>query len=410
MRRLFLLSLAAIIGGILFLSIREFDRGTATLPERRSKEMAKPERNGIGIYIDASMSMRGFFGYSPNGGALIQRFLWSWMQTELLSVLPWSDISFAKFGDELAVPKPLVESLGKVFVFKNRKSRDEFFQDTQTRLIDQTRVETLRSHDAFVIVTDGVPSSAQVSGPDPRFIASVRENIIASGIHLWLIGVRSRFSGRIFPEVTGTAGKRAFNYDGMRPIYLWVGAPDAQVGRAIVSHIERRLRLMAASESDTDPDQVVRVAEFTAHEIPVCKLTLDGTGVSDVLIRSRDEYVEITYSRRAGEILRIPVIAQCSETEIDTRIALSLEAKTPGAHIERQNGGWLLEFKPRNITFMDLRLAARIDSEPWWIDWSTDEDSVPANAERTLFIQQIVEGLMGAPVDVSLASLKVEVN
>lgn len=405
---LFALLFAVIIAAVLLPLAPVFDRGTAP-PETSSQKEVKPEHAGVGIYIDASMSMRGFFGYSRTGGALIERFLWSWMQTEVLSVLPWSEISLSKFGNDLAAPEPLAEALGKSFMFSDKKSRDDYFQHTQTRLIEQLSAEMLRSYAAFIIITDGVPSSSEVSGPDPRFIASIRKNIIASEFHLWLIGAKSQFSGKIYPEVTGTKGKQSFVYEGARPIYLWIGSPEAHVGRAIVSGFERRLRLLAATEGGLG-SEAVKVAEFSTHEIPECELKLDNTGMSEVLVRNREDYVEMIYSRHAAEVLRIPVTAHCTQTEISTRVTLSLKSRTPGVQLEGQNERWFLVFKPRHLKSVDLSLDARIDSEPWWIDWSTEDDSVSSNADRTLFMQQIVGGLISAPVDVTLASLRIEVN
>lgn len=350
-----------------------------------------PENEGVAIYIDASQSMRGFFRAGGMVGTTIQHFLWTWLQPELLAVLPKTPINFATFGNETANPTLLTTSLFKTFSFNNGDDRDRFFAETETRLVEQLQDEALKKYKAFVIITDGVPSSPNMAGPDPRIISTIQEYIIDAGLHLWMIGVQVQFAGRVYPEIPGATGRSSFRYRGVRPIYLWVGSPNSKLGADLVSRFLERLRETATKQGLSSDG--IRFVELTHIEIPKVHLSLDGSGNQNILVRETDDHIVLGYSSHLTGIVQIPITMRWDKVHLPRKLDLIFEASPTTVEIDNDYNKWQLAIDPRNYSIIQLSLNATPKIEPWWDSWSTDDDSTNAHAHQTLYLSQVVNGL-----------------
>ena len=59
----------------------------------------------------------------------------------------------------------------------------------------------------------------------------------------------------------------------------------------------------------------------------------------------------------------------------------------------RENEKWLLRIDPQRSLAVNARLQVRPLVEPWWREWSTDDDTLAANAGKTLYLAQLVDAL-----------------
>jgi hypothetical protein len=93
----------------------------------------------------------------------------------------------------------------------------------------------------FVLITDGVLSptarTCEARCPDGDEIGCVGQALfeyLQAGNGLWVIGVRVPYSG----EYRAAAGSGSFTVaSARRPIYAWIGGPNAQVGRAAAEQL-----------------------------------------------------------------------------------------------------------------------------------------------------------------------------
>ena len=366
------------------------------------------ENKGVGIYIDTSQSMRGYFRSRDESVTTIQRFLWTWLQSELLAVLPKTQINFGTFGSETAKPAMLTQSLFNVFSFKNGNERDRFFAESETRLVEQFQDKALTRYQAFVIITDGVPSSPNMAGPDPRIISTIQEHIIDAGLHLWMIGVPVQFAGMVYPEIPGATGRSAFRYRGARPIYLWVGSPNAELGAALVSRFLERLRETATKQGLSSDG--IRFVELTHIEIPKVHLSLDGSENQNILVRETDDHLELAYSRRLTGVVQIPITMRWDKVHLPRKLDLVFDAAPPTVEIDNDYDKWQLAIDPREYSLIQLSLKATPVVRPWWNHWSTDDDSNASHAHQTLYLSQVVNGLRKPTQTTEVGKLKIKLK
>ena len=391
-----------------------------------------PPTPGTTIFLDTSMSMRGYFRASPAAGTTIQRF----MLADLLGILSedrLTPIYLSLFGSAIPAPEE-IKSLRRWSFFKEQKKLEDTYPQKETNLIGVFENEYFGKNTVSIIVTDGIQSSMEgsqniIADFDTR-IFNVINDKNNSGIYLWLIGVRSEFNGYIYPERPNPQGIRApFWYSGIRPIYIWIASHDAETGRNLVEKITARLRSIAGSSG------TVKVAGLTSVSHPFVDIGLD-TGSSSSPISSKpvgNSTFEWLVGRTQEDILSVPINIDAPEdklkTAFDIEWDINLELEPKGirwAKVIKNDEGWTLNLTYALIPgsgFMsgcnsskgNLKVVAKaipkINPEKWWQHWSTEDDSLEQNAGKTLYLEklsQIIEEPLRKSYPAGEVSLKVK--
>ena len=117
MKRLFL------VGSITLAAILLFCACQKESPEGSAK--AAPRTQGTVIFLDTSVSMRGYFSIPPAAGTTIQRFILA----DLLEIVAEDNLIpayLSTFGHEIAAPQKL-QSLRKWAFFDSQKDKERIY-------------------------------------------------------------------------------------------------------------------------------------------------------------------------------------------------------------------------------------------------------------------------------------------
>ena len=371
--------------------------GCSNAPEKEPLP-AEVELKDISVYVDTSVSMRGYFRNQPQDGTLFQRFIWNGLSLSLREVLIDEKIYLTTFGSEIDLPLELspVQTFLKKFRFASKKDIKSFFSDKDTKLVELFDNKALTEDRLFVIMTDGLPSAPDGSGPDPRIKTVIKKKVLDQGFHLWLIGICSEFQGFVYPESPGKDGsKKSFDYHGVRPVYIWVGTKKMQKGNAVVHEFYNRLRRMIDEEADER--LAVELIEFPCIELPIAKLSLskediNGEPISKIRIFPKEDYLEIRTSKNFIGNIDIPLIIEWEKVEINYKLKLSFNHEA----VWQMNAmdAWALNLKSDRIPKrMNIVMRAAPQINKWWETWSTDDDSRRESADKTLYLRRLVEDL-----------------
>ncbi len=386
--------------GLFFISLIILAFGCEKKAEEKKAVEVSASRGTI-IYLDTSMSMRGYFTTTQNQGTTLQRFMWQGL-IQILDELCLNPVYLSTFGNEIAEPQTIT-SLDSYALFESTHDLDQIYSATETRLIDLLGRDFDCSYGAFLIITDSVPSTSEHEGPDPRIIEAVKQKA-KEGVHLWLIGLYSEFSGTIYPECRDSYGQRVpFEFSGRRPIYIWIGTKNIDKGKEIAAGIYNRLNALGAQAN---------IAELTTLDVPRCSIIPDTEGLSGILITpTAKNRFDLHLSRTTRDSLVVPLKIECQETKIRRDWEYRLEIRPRGLRWVRINSDeenqWRLLIFPKRIpgpgilmgcsmqgVSFDLGLNATPVIERWWHDWSTEDDSSPENGSKTLYLERFIDTIV----------------
>lgn len=423
MKRFYLLSLFCLIILLVF-SCQE------KTPERKAPEQPISTPGTI-IFLDTSMSIRGYFRVAPIAGTTIQRF----MLADLLEILSEDNLTpvyLSLFGSTIPASEG-IQSLRRCSFFESRQRLEDTYSQIETNLIGVFENKQFGRNAVSIIISDGIQSSMEgsqnIAGFDTRIFNVIRDKS-NTGIHLWLIGVRSEFRGIVYPERPCPEGKRrSFHHAGHRPIYIWIASHDVDTGRNLVEKITARLR------SITGSSDAVKVAGLTSVSHPVVDVGLD-TDSSSFPIKTKQidtNSFEWLVGRKQEDIVNVPINIDIPKDKLKTafdiewNINLELEPKSiRWAKVIKDDEGWTLNLTYALIpgsSFMsgcssskgNLKVVAKaipkINLEKWWQQWSTEDDSLEQNAGKTLYLgrlSQIIEEPLRKSYLAGEVSLKVK--
>jgi hypothetical protein len=109
--------------------------------------------------------------------------------------------------------------------------------------IDAERAASKKGRALFLLMTDGVASSTGGScgamckadaGGDVMCIAEALYEYLQAGNGLWVVGVRVPFAGEYHTVFRPGSLKVS---SAQRPIYVWIGGPNARLGRATAERL-----------------------------------------------------------------------------------------------------------------------------------------------------------------------------
>jgi hypothetical protein len=232
--------------------------------------------------------------------------------------------------------------------------------------------------------------------------------VVAAGYGLWLVGIRSDFSGRYYPEMPPkqpllvTAAKR--------PIYLWLMSRNVQVGRAIARRV-----VPAGAGADSSFAAEMWPGNWTGFEVPPITKPSDlnhdsasscGSSGAQAALQSfqtKDEsagpVTQIALQPKPGTLwwkMRLP-----SRPYVDSLDGLTSLITVKGAQpgLTTASGGRVVWSDPKDSSAACVQLTSGpvLWTTTWEItvntdslaDWSTRDDSVLAQATRTLLLRDL---------------------
>lgn len=182
--------------------------------------------SGANVYIDGSVSMRGFTPRSSSDSPTVYtKFLTcfnSWVQLNFNR----DSIVFIRFGENQAAMK------GKGL--SSAMYRD-FYTDGSTRLVDVFNRIVNESNPPLVsiVITDGVPCAPEIVRGDWSALVIPVARWLSDPAHTFqILKVESRFSDIVYSI---TSGRELGRYSGMRPFYCFVFATNPDIARNLRS-------------------------------------------------------------------------------------------------------------------------------------------------------------------------------
>ena len=95
----------------------------------------RPNYKNIVLYVDESISMRGYFRVMPQEGTPVQRFLWNNIMVLLNSSFPGDTVYCSTFGSEINVPGKRCSLLDR-YHFNSAEELNDTFSHNKTRLVE----------------------------------------------------------------------------------------------------------------------------------------------------------------------------------------------------------------------------------------------------------------------------------
>lgn len=361
---------------------------------------------GTVIFLDTSMSMSGYFRTASSVGTTIQRF----MLADLLGILAEDNLTpvhLSLFGSEIAESEKIT-SLRKLSFFESQTKLENTYSETETNLIGVFENEQFGRNEVSIIISDGIQSAKEgseyIAGFDTKIFNVIRDKN-DTGIYLWLIGVKSGFNGYIYPGRPNLKGIRApLWHAGIRPVYIWIASHDETIGHSLTEKIVTQLRSIAGSSD------AVKVAGLTFVKPPDVKIELDtDSSSSPIKVKKKGKNTfEWRMARTQESNVTIPVSlkeTKRSNLDVEWNINLELEPKNRWAKFVKEDGDWTLNLSyrliPSGSSFMpgcsfdkgEIIITAvatpEINPEPWWKQWSTEDDSLKENADKTLYLDKL---------------------
>jgi|GEM_PF-3855128 len=273
-------------------------------PDNPNSGLAWPPLLGVTVYIDATVSMKGFVAQDEftNYALAVGD-----VETIAKSFSPDADIVYYRFGSTLEI----------IERDEFRKAQyPEFYTDGA--ISQETRIEvvidSLSTSGLSIIVTDLFQNESDAG----LLVEKLSEKVVSKGLSIALVGVKSEFKGGVFD--IGQSSYSAYWDSGtkdssrLRPFYFLVIGPDHYVSR-FVHELEaddnswndraRFLQLSHAAES--------RIATFAHARIP----DFDGLYVTSEIVVSETDlsWVKQFRSTTHSDKMHFSVVIQRSKKE-----------------------------------------------------------------------------------------------
>ena len=364
----------------------------------------------LDIYVDGSMSMRGFVSaQNSNYSQMIREVLQSATAAQF-------NLNIYKFTSTVTAVTHL--PMGQLQTPGFYDGRDTPLAALLNRLADYP------SHTA-IIISDLVQSEG---GVDSLGLVKSLSQLAGRRLQMRLLGYRSSFDGDYYPESrAGGLGQRAFRLtmsQGLpgsgRPFYLFVVAPNGESMKRVDNYVLNRFPAVQTFNPTGPPvsvdnvelqpqgikepqwslySRLARRETATARRFdsafvlttrtPETTVTLPLTFQVQVNVPLRQpgrlsfEAVRATWSRKTGlgkpAQVEIPVAGELDKG--GQRIRLRLAVRKPDPR------GW-------DVYYLKMRAGEANLSVPEWVmDWNTENDAVATNGNRTFLLKLLVQAM-----------------
>jgi len=289
------------------------------------------------LFVDTSGSMAGFFERSPAhpgvgtrvmavhdeiDGAIAELGLGAATKCTVGERVTCDGVPSApaKLASERLYHEP-TSRLDKVLARVPAPAQIDPNQPPTADLLDDARV-TLLVSDGMEVSADGGGSASCARGADPTCIRTLLQQRIAEGYGVWILGALLPFHGTHFPErmltpaylerarehvkqlkfdprnlgvafsigVLGndptSGGRSTYEYEGYKPLLVFVLSRDAAIGRALVGVLEAKLRAAPVHPGKMRP-------EDTVHSVELAPLSATTTRAVRLEMAARREQQEL---------------------------------------------------------------------------------------------------------------------
>lgn len=227
------------------------------------------------------------------------------------------------------------------------------------------------------------------------------------GNELAIIGIRSQFSGGVYPAVQGAF--KSFPYTGMRPFYVMALGPSDKVEKIIDRFVNNKglnkfLQIVRfSSNPNSGKTEFINLEKTKITPasclIPVFALSQGLSGKLNVQNPNRwllaqkqrgcsNQQVEINFAN-------VPMIGFGPGTVTDPTYAKSNNSSVPALRLTKNETYILTRFLsfPGVINILDISVdAAKLDQERW-VDWNTSGTRLEGSkTQRLLALIQTIRG------------------
>ena len=363
-----------------------------------SPTASSPPKQGCMVFLDTSLSMRGYFKTTNREASTIQQFL----QTEFRNFLSENDlypIYFSGFGDEVTAPHQMQDNdnIGDRFIYKSDTELKSLFSSGNSDITRIFRGEELSRYSASIIITDGVQDATD--GFDiGKMIKAIRRKK-DEGLQIYLLGLEAEFDGFVFPVLT--AQPAPFWHNGKRPIYIWIITHDTEKGNDLKDSMAERVRKYTKGHE---------MVSLTDLQKPDANLETNKISPYYILIpRKREELLEVRLVNSLRKMknindINIPILNKydMSRNSGYHKLKLELESEINWVKIEEDEDGsnWTISLVydkiPHKNNNLKIMVTAIPDTEKWWWrQWSIDAaDNSRKNAGKTLYLKRLGERII----------------
>ncbi len=279
----------------------------------------------------------------------------------------------------------------------------------------------------MLLLTDGVADSDDracgptcAAGNDTTCVAEAIYGYLARGSGLWVVGLRAPFKGKYFSAQSHGAIQVS---KGVRPLYVWIGSPDVDVGRRLAERVAAKLSGALGSVGGVDSvltfevwpgawrgrgapprDGLVKAAQFRVSSAAAAALQCgdDAVGIDGL---AQEDWPRLTLKPRgatstpAGAVwsLRLP-LAEAPSGGLPRRTLLTLDARMKTALELDLRGHGVQVVRSKAVEATALSLCLRAQAAQGYLTaawtptthpeiltaWSTDDDTSLATIARTL--------------------------
>lgn len=385
------------------------------------------------IYLDASKSMHAYMSQDRLEANTYIDFLLN--ASALLVASGFNDSVIKPMGSSIMAPVPI----SGISRFANVKKTKESYAQNETNLVGALNDILAAGGGLNLIVTDAVLSkvegAAQGDCSDGYDLGCFMDRfgvILDKGWSVHAIGITSWFKGTYYSEMLRVRGARDYKIQAVeglpRPFYIFVIGLDRQKTQVFANKVEnwfiqsygRKHAFLRLRKLKIAPYAAPRVA--WTGELPRF-LTDDRHDAIFSLVGESARYRRVPRKMK-GKYLRLDFAAEMRYSEgpecvpyyaFEHEITLSPEPSKKEYEIKIESRGaqkkFSVYFSPAVVEKMgaqfnlNVRLWPRFHpvDRPVWEDWSTPNDALEENVNKTLNISPLLSYLLGH----SLARTKV---
>jgi hypothetical protein len=383
--------------------------------------------NRVRVYLDTSMSMRGFAKAKEFG-----QFL-----ENLKYVLVGADVDHFELA-EVAEKVGNLQDVAQFAEFANPRLYDGRETNLKAALDDATKWNA----GVVLVVTDGIVSLSKAeqvgpsgssalscgAGSDAACIAASVGEYVGHGNGFWIVGMRLPYAGPYYVEEPGPSCHRGQVLKGpfpLHPFYVWVGSPSLNQGRRVVKALldfasGRKLEALAIEaapgrwhgwqvDPGVQPEELMPSENAScAHGDLVSKVEESGSKTCTLTVSQHaKEGWGFAASRKPALGFALPVVDVVEPTsdasplvnveqqivlnDLSVRLMSKIDDVKDHSSVSRHYLDICLQYEGdlsrsragRSLLVNSSWHVGRPSEEPW-TEWSTDTDCDPKSLGRTV--------------------------
>ena len=379
---------------VFLLAFLLFSKAKAGLCQNAQQTPMPVNPQGTLVFLDISVSMKGYFKSQP---PLLnfQQFLQTDFRDILSSNQQLASLSVSTFGTSLTPPKAV-----NGFMFT-----PDDFTELNTDIISVFKSAELEQHLLSIVITDGVQSDPD-GGFNKGLMGRVIREKIDAGFFLYLVGAKMEFDGYIYSEIHHIKAQKqlAIPHQGVRPIYFWIATRDKQLGKSVSDAI------MQGLETAVTDKNLVGIVNFNEPECPTIKeFSIEERSKYHLAWQIKDTpplyEIKLYHKPKKQSYIEIPIKidvpndAWAMTMDVNQPEQFQWAEIHPASEANSEKKLWTLMLDYQKISSerhsLSINISATFRPEGyWWSTWSTLDDSLSENADKTLYLKELTWGLL----------------